>query len=380
MIDAWPYIRWTDVFDVVLVTGLIWAAYNWLRRTRSRFVLLGLLLLSAVYLAARQLELQLTVWILQGFFAVLVFVLVVVFQDDLRRIFEQIAVWGLRRRPTALPPDAFDTLIRTVEQQAKKRMGALYVIPGREPLDRHLEGGIELDARISAPLLLSLFDHHSPGHDGAVVLAGPRVARFAVHLPLSIERIAGGTRHAAALGLSERCDALAIAVSEERGTVSVARAGRIRRLEAPELLGAEIRSFLAGVASGRERRAPWREAFRRLPEALAAMALAAAMWWVLVPGSGDVETQRQAEVVVENLPAGYRLTAIEPESVAVTLSGPRRLLPDPEAVQVHIDADLVRLGRRTFRITPVDVAHPAGVTPLDVEPRTVRLAVEKTPP
>ena len=96
ILDPLPEIRWSDVLDVVLVAVFLWATFGWLRHTRSRLALTGVLLLSGVYLAARQLDLQLTVWLLQGFFAVLVFVLVVVFQEDLRRIFEQIAVWGLQ--------------------------------------------------------------------------------------------------------------------------------------------------------------------------------------------------------------------------------------------------------------------------------------------
>ncbi len=142
-------IRWTDVLDIGLVAVFLWAALGWLRHTRSRLALLGVVLLSGVYLGARQLELQLTVWLLQGFFTVLVFVLVVVFQEDLRRIFEQIAVWGLRRRAPALPSDAVETLVNSVAEQTRRREGALYIIPGRDPLDRHLDGGIDLDAEIS---------------------------------------------------------------------------------------------------------------------------------------------------------------------------------------------------------------------------------------
>src|SRR5690606_23301634 len=120
---------------------------------------------AGLYFAARWLGLQMTVWILQGFFAVGVLVLVVVFQEDLRRALDQLAVWGLRRKPQSAPPDAVDVLTRTVRRLAATRTGALIVIPGREPLDRHVDGGVELGGRLSEPLLLSIFDPHSPGHD-----------------------------------------------------------------------------------------------------------------------------------------------------------------------------------------------------------------------
>lgn len=375
-----PQIHWNDVADVTLVSVLMWTAISWLRRARSRFALLGVLFLSGIYLAARQLELQLTVWILQGFFAVLVIVLVVVFQEDLRRFFEQLAVWGLRRQAQTLPPDAVDVLVRTAEHQANNRTGALYVIPGREHLDPHLEGGILLDARMSEPLLMSLFDPHSPGHDGAAVIAGSRVQRFAVHLPLSTDHAqlhGGGTRHAAALGLAERTDALCVVVSEERGTVSIARDGKLRRLTAPGSLGGEIRRFLEQVVAAGERTAAWRLVVRRWREALAAFVIAAAMWVVLVPGSSVVEVERPATVVVENLPAAFDLVSIEPSEVRVTLSGPWRLMPDEETkLRVRINADLADLGRRTFQISPAQVEAPPQLTIVAVQPSRVRLNLE----
>ena len=116
----------------------LWATLSWLRRARARIALAGVAIAGAAFLVARQLELQMTVWILQGFFAVLVLVLVVVFQEDLRRLFEQVAVWGLRRKPAAAPPDAVDALVGTVRQLLSQGVGALFVIPGREPLDRHV--------------------------------------------------------------------------------------------------------------------------------------------------------------------------------------------------------------------------------------------------
>jgi len=122
-------IRLTDVIDVALVAVALWAALSWLRRARARIALAGVAIAGAAFLVARQLELQMTVWILQGFFAVLVLVLVVVFQEDLRRLFDQIAVWGLRRKPAPAPPDAVDALVGTVRQLLSQGFGALFVIP-----------------------------------------------------------------------------------------------------------------------------------------------------------------------------------------------------------------------------------------------------------
>src|SRR5690606_12210602 len=146
----------------LIVAVLLWTALTWVRRARARIALAVVALAVGLYLLARQYQLQMTAWLLQGVFAVGVLILVIVFQDDLRRGLEQLAVWGLRRKPLAAPADAVDAIVGAVRRMASERVGALIVLPGREPLDRHVAGGIELDGRLSEPLLLSLFDPHSP--------------------------------------------------------------------------------------------------------------------------------------------------------------------------------------------------------------------------
>ena len=236
-------LRLADALDIAIVAVLLWMLIVWLRTTRARPAFVGLGILGIVYLVVQQLELRLTVRIFQGFFAAVVLMLIVIFQDDLRRLFERIAVAGLRPRRARPGPGVIEILTRAAAELASSRTGALIVIPGRDPLGRHLEGGVHLRGRISEALLLSLFDPHSVGHDGAVIVEGNEVSRFGVHLPLSSDPAAlgpGGTRHAAALGLAERNDALCIVVSEERGTISVARNGRLRQLASVSQLAEEL--------------------------------------------------------------------------------------------------------------------------------------------
>jgi len=146
VIDLLRDVGLLDLVDIGVVAALAWVGLRLVRRTRARPALVGLGTLGAIYLAARQLGLALTAAIFQAFFAVLVLVLVVVFQDDLRRIFEQVGAWVSRRRGEEPPTTGSnEALVRAVEQLAAARTGALIVVPGREPIDRHVEGGIELD-------------------------------------------------------------------------------------------------------------------------------------------------------------------------------------------------------------------------------------------
>jgi uncharacterized protein (TIGR00159 family) len=379
-------IRLADALDVALVALLLWAAFSWLRRARSRIALAGAGIAMAVYWLARQLQLQMTVWILQGFFAALVLILVVVFQEDLRRLFEQLAAWGLRRKARPAPPDAVDALVRAVARLARERTGGLLVLPGREPLERHVEGGIALGGRLSEALLLSLCDPHSPGHDGAILVEGDRVARFAVHLPLSTDQAQlgpGGTRHAAGLGIAERTDALAVVISEERGTVSVARDGRLRLLSGPESLGPVVRRFLGD--RGLEARTPpprLRAMAERWPEALLAVVASAGLWLLFVPGEAVGQFVRRVPVTVGSLPEGYALESVSPGEVEVLFEGRRRDLylagtQGRLEVRVEPDARLIHLGRRGFRLGPHEVRHPPSLRALDVRPPEVRLNLER---
>ena len=386
MLGSLLEIGWGEVADVGVVSLLLWALMAWARRVHASLALLGLGFLGVFYLFALQLELQLTAWFFQGFFAVVVILLVVVFQDDLRRLFEQIAVLGLRRRPARTRTDGIATLAGALLRLARMHIGALVVVPGREPVERHLHGGIPLDAAISEELLLSIFDPRSPGHDGAVLVQGDRLGRFAVLLPISEDHPnlgPGGTRHAAARGLAERCDALCVVVSEERGTVAVASAGELQVLENPEHLIEDLRGHLAklgprsGLGPVREK---WRQLWRRGVEAVVAFSLALGSWTVLVPGSTVDQVTLPVPVVVEGMPEGYVLEGVNPDMVEVQVAGPRRelLLASPEDFQLVIgNTSLVKLKRRTFAISRDDVLHPTTLEILGVTPEKVRLSVRE---
>lgn len=375
-------LRFLDIADMAMVAALLWSAMVLLRRTRARVALTGLAILGVVYLFARQLGLRVTAGILQGFFAVLIIVVVVVFQEDLRRFFEQIGSWGLRRRPQTLRTGMTDLIVRAVAQLAASRTGALLVIPGAEDLDRHLDGGIPLNGNLSEPILLSLFDASSPGHDGAAILRGSVIERFAVHLPLSSDHAqlkTAGTRHAAALGLAERTDALCVVVSEERGKVSVASHGVLRTLKRPEELADELGRFLQETSPERQSEPLWRRFRGVWKEASISILLAALLWVVFVPGSSVTAVTHRVPVQVDNLPRGYVLEEIDPPEIEVTLEGRRRdaYLVNRASLGVRLDALLVKLGRRTFEITPANLEHPPSLTVVHVAPDHVRLSVRR---
>jgi uncharacterized protein (TIGR00159 family) len=225
--------------------------------------------------------------ILQAFFAVIIIALIVIFQDELRRLFERIgenrwlamvrnsdqgAVSALERR--------IQILVDAVSDLATQRVGALIVLEKAANVLSFVTGGITLNGQLSESIIKSIFDPHSQGHDGAIIISGNTISRFACHLPLStdtVQTVDFGTRHAAGLGIAERTDALCIIISEERGTVAVASEGKIIVLAQAAALAGTLRNFY--VPAEPDRAARW--ARHMLPKVLS-LALAIILWILVV--------------------------------------------------------------------------------------------------
>lgn len=371
-----------DVVDIAVVTAFFYSAIVLLRHTQARLVALGILFLGALYIAARGLDLRLTTWLLQGFFAVFLVIAVVIFQEELRQLFERLALWGLRRR-TRAPAEAGppEILVRCAAEFARRRVGALIAIVGRQPIGRQIHGGVELNGLVSEPLMQSIFDPHSPGHDGAVIVERDVVTRFGAHLPLSTDfrQLSGvGTRHSAALGLAERSDAFCIVVSEERGQIAFAHQGVLRRVNAPAELETAIRAFLHATFPQRgERRVVWSLLRENWGEKVAALGLVIGLWYLFVPGSRPATIAYPVAVKIVNLPPDFALEKVEPAEVTAVFSGLRRAfyLFDPHRVDVTVDASMAKYGRRTFAIDESQIHHPADVDVDSVEPEEIRITV-----
>ena len=377
-------LRAVDVLDIVIVAGLCWVLITWVREARARVALGGVAAIGLLFWAASQLDLRLTTSLLQAFIAVAALILVVVFQDDLRRFFEGITLWAVRNATPRPSGDVLDDLSTLCFSFAQRRVGALLVFPGRESLDRLLDGGVFLDGRVSEPLLRSLFDPSTPGHDGAIVIRGGTVARFGVHLPLSTEWSeirGGGTRHAAGLGLAERSDAFCIIVSEERGEVSIAWRGRLERMDNTGALRARVEAFVDLTA--RRRREPWFQSRVRLArqnwkEGVLATAIASGLWLHTVPGAALDRGSKAIPIVIDNMPSGYRVASIDPPAIDVEFEGLRRdlVMAGSEELHVRVDGELVENGRRTFAIEANQVEHPPELRVVGIDPVKIRLEVE----
>ncbi|MDR1857731.1 MAG: diadenylate cyclase CdaA [Desulfovibrio sp.] len=226
-----------DVLDIGLVTALLYQLLQMLRGSRAMAVLFGLGLLMALYLLAAQLGLSTVIWLLQHVFSSFFILIVVIFQTDIRRALGEMGTARLFRRKT--PHAALvDETLTACKEMARNRVGALIVLERSMHLgDVVKRDGVTLNAQLSGRLLRNIFHPGAPLHDGAVILRNGKILAAACILPLAVaEGQHFGTRHRAGMGVTEQSDAVAIVISEERGEISVAERGKLRRSLTPKEL------------------------------------------------------------------------------------------------------------------------------------------------
>jgi diadenylate cyclase len=239
---------WLDLIDILIVAFLIYQLLQFIRGTHAVQMALGALVLVLLYWLSQFLHLETVNWLLRTFMPYLVFGIIVVFQTEIRKVLAQLGktplpgVFGSPRTE-----EVIDEVVLAATTLASQRTGAIVVIERDMGLRSYIETGIALDAYVTYDLLISIFNPGTPLHDGAVILQGNRVAAAACFLPLTVNAQLSrelGSRHRAAIGVTEDTDALAVVVSEETGVISLVVGGRIRRgLEAASLKAALLEAL-----------------------------------------------------------------------------------------------------------------------------------------
>ncbi len=245
---------WVDLFEIVIISVLFYHVLVWVKATRAWNLFKGLMIILIFVLLAAIFQMSTILWIAENTFSVGLVAIVIIFQPELRKALENIG--GKNRfggifnftRPemTQFSDETIEELIDASYAMGKVKTGALIVIEDEIRLDEYIATGINIDALVTSQLLINIFEKNTPLHDGAIILRGDRVAAATCYLPLSDNRNlskALGTRHRAAVGISEVSDALTIAVSEETGKVSITVRGQIYRDVNAEFLREKLHSL-----------------------------------------------------------------------------------------------------------------------------------------
>lgn len=225
-------LRWQDAIDLGIITFLIYRLLQLLRGTRAMQMVIGLAVVMTAFVISRALGLFTLNWILDNFLGSIILVIIVIFQSDIRRALTQVGTAPLfgTERMVQRRVDIIEDIVQAAMALAAKRFGALIVLQREVALNEYMEIGTRLDARVSRELMESVFQPHSPIHDGALVIQRGRVTAARCLLPLSTNpnlRKTWGTRHRAAIGVTEETDAVAIVVSEQEGTVALVVGGNV---------------------------------------------------------------------------------------------------------------------------------------------------------
>ncbi|HEY5567672.1 MAG TPA: diadenylate cyclase CdaA [Gammaproteobacteria bacterium] len=243
-------LRWQDAVDIVLLSVVLYAGMNLIRGTRAVPMLIGLLVVYGIYFVSGQLEIYTTHILLQNLLGWSLIFVFIIFQNDIRRALTQVGTGPLFSPADRIAQgQAIEELVKGVTTMAARRIGALIVLQNEVGLNEYIEVGTRLDARASKELLTSFFMPGSPIHDGALIIQQGRITAAGCFLPLTTNPAVSktlGTRHRAAIGLTEETDALAVVVSEEDGTVSLVREGKITRDVDPPTLRTTLQRLLVG--------------------------------------------------------------------------------------------------------------------------------------
>jgi uncharacterized protein (TIGR00159 family) len=244
MTEVLGQLRWQDGLDISIIWYLIYRLLQMLRGSRAMQMMIGLAVVLMAYVLSRGLGLFTLNWILDNFLASIILVIIVIFQSDIRRALTQVGtapIFGVEKM-VQRREDIIEEVTEAVRNLASRRVGALIVLEREVGLNEYIEIGTRLDARVSRELIESVFLPGSPIHDGALVIQKRRVTAVRCLLPLSANpnlRTTMGTRHRAAIGVTEETDAVAIVVSEQEGTIALVVGGNLtERLEASRLRNA----------------------------------------------------------------------------------------------------------------------------------------------
>jgi diadenylate cyclase len=245
-----PPVGWADLIDIAIVSLAIYELLKLIRGTRAVQMALGVTVLVALFYVSTWGKLETVNWLIRNTFGYLVFATIVLFQSDIRRALARVGQARFIRylAKTESDDDVIEEVVVAATTLSSHRIGAILAIERDIGLRNYIEGGIPLDANATYDLMLSIFQHTSPLHDGAAILQGDRVAAAACFLPLTVNpRLSRdlGTRHRAAIGLTEETDAVAVVVSEETGAISLALEGGIERGLTPDQLRARLRPLVA---------------------------------------------------------------------------------------------------------------------------------------
>ena len=255
-IDSIPKMVLTDYIEILIIAFVVYELMVWIRDTRAWSLLKGIIVIFLFIMLAYVFQMTTILWLVRNALSVAITALIVIFQPELRKALDLLGRKNLLSSVISLNPSGtlserfsdhtINEIIKASFEMGKAKTGALIVIAHYDPLTEYVRTGIEVDSVVSNQLLINIFEHNTPLHDGAVIIEGNRILSATCYLPLSDNMALSkelGTRHRAGVGISEVTDSLTVIVSEETGRVSIAYEGELYRNVDPDLLREKLETL-----------------------------------------------------------------------------------------------------------------------------------------
>ena len=379
-LDLIPAPTLRDFADILFLTFVTYQLYVWFRETRALRVLIGLLVLGAIYSLAKMWGFFLTTRVFQVLWQVLLILLLILFQSEIRQVLEKVSpLRYLRSRKRNFQGAFIKDIVRTVFELADEKTGALIVLVRNDNPDEFIHSGRTIMALPEPSLIKTIFSRYAPAHDGAVILSQGCITQMGCVLPLSEKEGIPeqyGTRHRAALGISEKTDAVCLVVSEERSEVSTVTDGEIRTWEKPELLAEKLKDWLGITESPSVTTKEFlKVAFvKNWGAKLGALAMVS-MAWLILASQQEVKISITAPVKHVNIPSELVLGEHSAKSVNLALSGSRNSIKSlkDQGIRVYVDLENLSSGTHQVRLSAKNIDLPLGVNVNNVSPKNIRV-------
>lgn len=367
-------IRWQDFLDIAISSYILFRLYVLFRGTNVFRVIAGIALLWFFQRISVTLGLIVTSWAMQGIIALAAIIIIIVFRNEIRSVLQaknlRAILWGFPGGETKTP---IEIIVESIYDLSRKGIGALLVFPAKENLEDVLQSGIPLNGLVSKEMITSIFWHGNPVHDGAAVISGNKIVEVGAILPLSHRDDLPshyGTRHRAAAGLAEATDALAVIVSEERGSVLSAKGSEISEAQSKAELARILQEHVGIAAESSDNNS--RKKTEIAVAAVASVLIVSGLW---ISFSRGQETLIDLEIPVEytGRDPGMEIIDTSVNTVRLQLGGSGALIKSagPEQVKVALDLGNAVVGSNTYTITNDNITLPPGVYLKSVMPSVV---------
>jgi diadenylate cyclase len=385
-----------DFLDILIITIFLYLILSFVLRKRyTLFVIFGILFWYLIFFISTQFNLLLTNFIFKWFISFgLLFILILIFVQEIRDFFYFSGTFGfnifryLKERNSNVSESSIEIITDAVKEMSEKRIGALIVIEGDNQIDDFISSGYLLDGFISKPLILSIFDPSSPGHDGAMIIRNNKIYKFAVHLPLSKnpEKTKNrGLRHRAGLGITEVSDATVIIVSEETGDISLAKKGEIEKIK--NIF--ELKERLLNFDRNNKKQNITFNLQNLLSKNFLIFLISLAFSFSLFIATNNSYTLVQKTFIVPveftNIPSDLIIKEFKPTELTITLRGQKFALDvlNPNELKVIVDLknyekySISKWNSVLVEDENVIIKIPQNLTVVNISPSNIRFYLEK---